>query len=301
MRITPKITYLLVLILFIKQGKAQEVDIDKTHSLRAKWNIDSEVSWKKELFELKTYKPVYMLFANYSTSMNQEPQSDAPYHSIVEPLGLDATELKFQLSFKTKMLKNIFGKKIGGSVWMAYTQSSRWQAYNQILSRPFRETNYEPEIMFIVPTRYSIFGINGAYAGIGLNHQSNGRANPLSRSWNRMIMQFGWEINDLNIVLNPWMRIHEPTETDDNPNIENYIGRGELILEYTKKKHKLYITGRHSLRSGDDNRGSIRANYSIKVHGNLKLFTQMFHGYGENMIDYNHKQTTFGIGVAISD
>ncbi len=70
------------------------------------------------------------------------PQSPNPADSVDTPQPLDNTELKFQLSFKTKVVEDLFGDN--GDIWMGYTQSSRWQAYNADASRPFRETNYEP-------------------------------------------------------------------------------------------------------------------------------------------------------------
>ncbi|WP_251263085.1 phospholipase A, partial [Enterobacter hormaechei] len=89
---------------------------------------------------------------------------------------LDSAELKFQISFKTKIAENLFGDN--GDIWAGYTQSSRWQAYNGEDSRPFRETNYEPEVMMVFRNGYSIGGWRGRMTGIALNHQSNGRADP---------------------------------------------------------------------------------------------------------------------------
>ena len=278
---------------------AQNLFEKQDYTLKHQWDINDTVADNKGLFKLKAYKPVYILFANYSTNVNKAPQSDSPDHSVNTPIGINDTELKFQLSFKTKVLRNIFGKKVGGGIWMGYTQTSRWQLYNEELSRPFRETNYEPEIMLIVPTIYSFWRIDGVYSGIGLNHQSNGRGLPLSRSWNRIILQVGWETKNLSIIIKPWWRIQEAPEVDDNPGIENYIGRGELLVAYKKGRHNLSFIGRHSLRFGDNNRGGMQINYSMRVYDNLKIYTQLFHGYGESMIDYNHSQTTIGIGVSL--
>jgi phospholipase A1 len=41
--------------------------------------------------------------------------------------------------------------------------------------------------------------------------------------------------------------------------------------------------------------------WSFPIHRNLKGFVQVFSGFGETLIDYNHRQTTFGIGVALVD
>lgn len=294
-----KLLIALFFVISISTAHSQNHFNRRERSLKAQWDIKDSIADNIGLFTFRPYKPIYVLMANYTNNVNTMPSSDSPDHSIEKPIALNDVELKFQLSFKTKVARNLFGKEVGGAIWVGYTQTSRWQLYNGDLSRPFRETNYEPEFMLIVPTMYSIWGIDGVYSGIGINHQSNGRGLPLSRSWNRVILQFGWETKDLNIVLKPWWRVQEDPEVDDNPNIEDYIGRGELLVAYKKGRHNLSFIGRHSLRTGEDNRGSLLLNYSIRVYDNLKIYTQFFHGYGESMIDYNHKQTTIGIGFSL--
>jgi outer membrane phospholipase A len=61
------------------------------------------------------------------------------------------------------------------SVWAAYTQQSQWQVYNGDSSRPFRETNDEPELFAAVHPDVNELGWRWRLAAIGLNHQSNGR------------------------------------------------------------------------------------------------------------------------------
>ncbi len=294
--------FLLILLISVSfSGKTQGLfsKSKENYSLSERWQINDSLTKQKGLFRIQTYKPVYILFTNNTNDINKQPTSDNPDNVVPIPLPLDDTELKFQISFKTMALRNIFGNRIGGDIWIGYSQTSRWQIYNVDQSRPFRETNYEPEIMLLVPTPYKIFGLNGVFAGIGFNHQSNGRSNPLSRSWNRIIMQFGWETKDLSIVLRPWWRLQEEPVEDNNPGIENYIGRGDLMVAYEKGRHDISMVVRHSMRFGDDNRGSVQMDYAFRIYDYLKLHLQVFNGYGESLIDYNHKQTTVGIGVSL--
>lgn len=270
----------------------------ETVSLSARWDLINP-SNKKQLFKFEPYNPVYILFANYTSDINQQPTSENPLNTVPTPLELDPVELKFQLSFKTKVLQNIFGEKTGGDIWLAYTQSSRWQVYNDAQSRPFRESNYEPEAIFILPTKYKIFGLHGVYTGFSLTHQSNGRSNPISRSWNRIILHVGLEAEGWSVIFKPWIRISEDFEEDNNPNIQNYLGRAELLVAHKYKKHQISFKGRHSLNGGVNNRGSIQIDYAAEIYNNLKIHTQFFHGYGESLIDYNHKQTTIGVGLSL--
>ncbi len=296
-----RIFFISFLLLSTGLISAQKLLINKpkSYSLSERWETNDTLTNQKGLFRVMTYKPVYVLLANYTSDINKQPTSDNPDNVVKEPLPLKNPELKFQISFKTKALHNIFGRKAGGDLWVGYTQTSRWQLYNPDISRPFRETNYEPEIMLVVPTRYQIFGLNGVFAGIGFNHQSNGRSNPLSRSWNRVILQFGWETKDLSIILRPWWRLQETAIEDNNPGIENYVGRGDLTMAYEKGRLDLSIIARHSLKFGENNRGSVEFDYGFKVYDYLKLHLQIFHGYGESLIDYNHKQTTLGLGLSL--
>ena len=291
------LAFLVFLLLIAQQSIAQ--DITKYLSLEEKWQLDSLSRNAETEFRILPYQPIYILLANYTTDVNETPYSSNPENVVDLAIPYNPVELVFQLSFKTKILHNILGPDLGGDVWGAYTQSSRWQVYNNELSRPFRETDYQPEIFLLFGTPYHIGNFQGVFTGFGFTHQSNGRANPLSRSWNRMVFQFGWEINDLQIVFNPWIRFPEDTDKDNNPDIENYMGRGELTLNYSKGKSEFRLALRHSLRGGDNSHAGGRLDYSYRFYKNLKAHAQIFSGYGESMIDYNHNQTTFGLGLSL--
>lgn len=288
--------YVLLLLFVPSFSVGQTLIQDPGGNLSQRWQINND-SIKR--FKIVPYKPVYFLLANYTTDINNQPRSENPLNSVEEPSNFSDTELKFQLSFKTRAARNLFGKGVGGDLWVAYTQSSRWQLYSANISRPFRETNYEPEIMLVFPTKYKIWGLEGVFAGIGINHQSNGKSNPLSRSWNRVVLQFGWETPSWSFVLRPWWRVPEDSVEDNNPGIENYVGRVELLSAFSKGRHDISLLARHSLRGGSKNRGNIKLDYAIKVLDLLQLHAQVFHGYGESLIDFNHRQTTFGIGLSL--
>ena len=155
--------------------------------------------------------------------------------------------------------------------------------------------------MLIFRTPLELGGWNLRMSGIGLAHQSNGRANPLSRSWNRVIAQFGIEHKDLSIQVRPWWRIPESDQNDNNPGIENYIGRGEVTVAQRLGEHIVSLQGRHSLRGGDQSRGSIKLDWAIPIAGRLKGHLSAFSGYGESLIDYNHRQTMIGVGISLVD
>jgi phospholipase A1 len=255
---------------------------------------EQDTTLTKKSFRIRAYKPIYFLF-NYSDRMNENPTSDNPNNVVTNGIPLDHWELKFQLSFKTKAFN--IGK--GGGLWVAYTQSSRWQIFNTDQSRPFRENNYEPEIFFTFLIDANEEKRSSYYWGIGLNHQSNGRSLPYSRSWNRFIGQLGYQSDDFSVLLRPWLRWQEKSVDDDNRGIENYVGRFDLTTAYKKGRSDLSLSVRHSLNFRNQSRGSLRFDYSFTAWGYFKFHAQLFHGYGENLLDFNHKQTTFGLGLSL--
>lgn len=267
--------------------------IEKTMSER--WEIDDED--KNGTFKLTFYKPIYVLPLRWSSNPNELPQSENPENSFTEAQNYDQVEAKFQLSLKTKLLQSfLFGE---GDLWLGYTQLANWQVYNDPVSRPFRELNYEPELIVNFPMKISVFGIHLRMAGFTFNHQSNGRDLPRSRSWNRLMVHAAFEKDNFQLYIKPWIRI-ESSDKDDNPAISEYIGRMEANIIYNIDKHRIYVIGKNSL-DFVKNRGSLEINYMYSVKSNLRLHFQAFTGYGETLIDYNHYQTTLGIGISFID
>ncbi|HET6434653.1 MAG TPA: phospholipase A [Xanthomonadaceae bacterium] len=246
-------------------------------------------------FNFRAYKPVYLLPAFWSSEPNTLPTSPNPRNTVTEPQALNDVEAKFQLSFKTKALENVFGDN--GDVWMAYTQDSHWQVYNAGESRPFRETDYEPEVLLVFRTRYRVAGWTGRLLGVGLNHQSNGRADPLSRSWNRIMLNVGFDRDGWSLMLRPWWRV--PDGDDDNPDIADYAGRGDVTLVHHRGDQEFALVARHSLRGGDRSHGALQFDWAFPLTRSLRGHVQVFDGYGESLIDYNHRATYVGVGVSL--
>lgn len=277
------------------QARATIANAGRGSLLDSRWELAKDS--KLGIFQLRAYKPVYVLPGFWTSRINATPSSPNPSNTVTTPEQLDSIEAKFQLSFKTKVAEDLFGDN--GDVWVGYTQSSRWQAYSSETSRPFRETNYEPEVMLVFRNNYSLFGWKGRMAGISLNHQSNGRSDPFSRSWNRVVLNVGLDRDNWALVLRPWHRIEESRSDDNNPDIEDYIGRGDALLVYNRNGHELSLTARHSLRGGDRAHGSLQFDWGFPINNLLRGHVQVFDGYGESMIDYNHKATYIGIGFAL--
>ncbi len=266
-----------------------------TSLLDRRWELSPES--KLGTFTLRAYRPVYVLPVFYTDHLNAQPTSPNPENHLATPQKLDDTEAKFQLSLKAKVMQGVFGDQ--GDLWFGYTQDSHWQVYNAANSRPFRETNYEPDVSLIFGTHYQVLGMDGRLVGLTLDHQSNGRALPLSRSWNRVMLDLGFERDNWVVMLRPWYRIPENKADDDNPDISDYIGRGDLTITKKWYGHEFTLMLRHSLKSGDKSHGAAQFDWSFPLDGNLRGFLQLFDGYGESLIDYNHRAAYAGLGVSL--
>ncbi len=279
-----------------QEAPAEVVHDDSPFS--ARWELDAED--KKGSFLIRPYKPTYLLLARWSNAPNTTPTSPNPLNVVTTPNNVDPAEAKYQISFKTKLWEGLFGRH--GDLWMGYTQQSNWQVYNKRFSSPFRETDYEPELMAVFRTNLDAgAGFKVKMMSLGLNHQSNGRSQPYSRSWNRIVGQVGIERGDFALVFRPWLRFAEKTSKDDNPDITSYMGHGDIQAMWQLGEHGFGLTLRSTLLSGDKTRGAAQFDWSIPIHRNLKGYLQLFTGYGETLIDYNHRQTTFGLGVSLVD
>ncbi|ARU04806.1 hypothetical protein CCO03_09050 [Comamonas serinivorans] len=261
-------------------------------------------------FTLRGYRP-NTIAVSVANSVNRQPYSPAPGHQASTERNFQKHEARLQLSLRTKLAKGMFADSPGAmdSLWFGYTQQSNWQVFNGELSRPFRTTDHEPEVMYIYPLNRALpGGWNWRFAGIGLVHQSNGQSLPLSRSWNRAYLITGLELNrQFTLQAKVWKRFNEGADKDDNPDISNYVGRGELTAAWhVNEANTLSTTLRSSF--GRTTRGSAKLEWFRTIGrnlaggpGSLRFHTAVFTGYGDSLIDYNRKRTVLTVGFSLMD
>ena len=212
-------------------------------------------------------------------------------------------ETKFQLSFKTPLnYRSLFLE--GDALYLAFTVEAWWQVFSDEISKPFRETNYRPELFYIAPLPYRPFGSNTGFT-LGAEHQSNGRGRLLSRSWNRIYASLLFEKDNYTLYIKPWWRVPEEADEfpgdpdgDDNPDIGDFMGHFELGGAYKWRDYELSVKARRSFRT---TKGAVELGLTFPLWAKLRGFVYLFDGYGESLIDYNHSQTRFGLGVALND
>lgn len=220
----------------------------------------------------------------------------APFDDYTDSdTSLQNIEVEFQLSVKVLLAQDLFRNK--ANLFIAYTHHSFWQAYNGANSRPFRETNHEPELMVSVNNDWKILGFTNVLNQLSLSHQSNGQSGPLSRSWNRIKFNAIFVRGRLALAITPWYRLPEEEEDDDNPDIRNYYGNYELTGAYTRSNNIFSFMLRRPL----DSRSTVELGWSFPVSSSVRGYLKYFNGYGASMIDYNAKTESVGLGVIFTD
>lgn len=263
-------------------------------------------------FGIRGYKPISLSWIG-SDSVNEQPTSPSPDHTALTAQPFKTTETRLGLSVRTKIAQGLLTQDQPlkrDSLWFGYSQQSNWQLFSGDLSRPFRTTDHEPELVYIYPTDLSLpAGWRWRYSGISLNHQSNGQPLPLSRSWNRALLMAGVESgNTFQIQGKLWYRLPENSADDDNPDIADLVGRAEVAAYWNvNPDHTLGMTVRHSLRANAN--GSVKLEWLYKLGSNgqsaspsgLRLHTQLFTGYGDSLVDYNRQRTVLSVGLSLVD
>ncbi|MBE0440664.1 MULTISPECIES: phospholipase A [unclassified Psychrobacter] len=273
-----------------------QTDIEKYSPLSLAYDLDQNS--ERGTWTIRPHNPNYLLPVFYTVDPNLSPSTPSQDTEVFTPNDRRETELKFQLSLKTKVAEDLFDSN--ADLWFGYTQESHWQVYNEDNSRPFRATDYQPEIFLTQPVAANLpFGGRLRMLGAGAVHQSNGQDDPLSRSWNRIYLMAGAEWGNFSIIPRLWARVDDDSGQDDNPDIEDYMGYGDLKFLYDMPKQQS-ISG--TLRyNPDSNKGAAQIDYVYPLSKNVNGYVQLFHGYGESLIDYNDEATAIGIGIILND
>ena len=258
-------------------------------------------------YVITPHRENYLLPFSYQDKPNNEPWSSG--FDYLEEDPFENTEIKLQISFKVPLLSNGLLHDEDG-IYFGFTMKSFWQAYNREISAPFRETNYRPEVFYQAPI--DLPDLQGAlfFRG-GIEHESNGRSQLLSRSWNRVYLGLGFIRPNWAIYVQPWYRIPEdekvddgdpntppPAKGDDNPDIEDYYGHFELKAAYERADYQISTLLRSNTST---HKGAFELSYSFPLHGRLRGRVQYFDGDGESLIDYNYRVQRYSVGILLTD
>ena len=283
------------------EGEFAQTDMDAEGVVKQRLAVDDANILRP--FTLMAHKANYLLVGAYNSSgYNSEPFREAFNDPSVD---FKDTEAQFQLSVKFPVAVNLFDKNI--DIFAAYTNRSFWQLYYGGKSAPFRDTNHEPEAWVQFRPDWRIAGFSNSANQLGIVHQSNGRGgsstnNTLSRSWNRIYANFLLERGNLALGIKPWYRIPEDDDDDDNPDIEDFLGYGEIRTAYKWNDHTFGMMFRNVFESSFS-KGTVELSWSFPIwnYDYFRGYVQYFNGYGQSLIDYNQHVNSIGIGLSLTD
>ena len=246
-----------------------------------------------------------------------------PIYFLAGPLNPNS---KFQVSLKYQLFAE------GGDIdraapwasdfFVAYSQTSFWDIGGD--SSPFFDSSYRPEFLYQLGPREVrdvdwLPGVTRFDLQAGLRHESNGRDGPESRSMNIAyvgpIVTFGNDgvadgptdapggrPHDFFLAVAPrlWMYL---TDNDDNPDIYQYRGYGDLRLIAGWRGG---FQAAFTVRMGNDfDKGALQVDLTYPLQRlairdlGMYLHGQFFTGYGESLIEYDQSTTSFRLGVSL--
>ena len=229
-----------------------------------------------------------------------------PHLPIYFLFGVDKPAAKFQFSFKYRVWGSGDNATMPAEpphgLYFGYTQRSLWDITSY--SSPFYDTSYMPELLYQYrPPPASTPGWQWYGFQASVQHESNGKADPDSRSMNLVYFKptIGW------VTANGWQFMFTPKVfvyiggLSDNPDLPRYRGYGEYTLTILKRNLALSFLGRIGNRA---DKGSIQADLTVPVKlssGGFATFllVQYFDGYGESLLDYRSRSHTVRAGVSL--
>lgn len=267
------------------EEQAGKEDSDKPSQM-----VVAERQAKTREFAITPHKPNFFVPFSY----NDTPNSEA-FSSLSEFDPVEEYEAIIQVSVKVPLVKQLAGTD--NDIYFAYTTRAWWQAYNSEFSKPFRETNYEPEVFIRHYPSTSLLGIRILSWDAGYVHQSNGRSQLLSRSWDRIFGQLNIKLDDeLSLYLKTWYRLPESDEEDELINEYRFYGYGETRLVYSPGKSTFTLLYRPGTK-----KQAAEVTWSRPVSDYLRVYTSLYSGYGESLLDFDQSSQRISIGIALND
>ena len=256
--------------------------ISLTHCLQGQVNQDLD-----QLLPFKAYKSNYIIY------------------------DFDDSEIKIQLSIKFQFITS---PTLAGPLsflknfYFGYSQKSFWDIGKP--SAPFSDHNFNPELFYTSESNFP--GLKSYRIGF-LEHESNGEDEERSRSWDRVYIRPVFGLTD-KITLAPklWIIINKD---ENNSDIADFFGYSELSLRYLSKQQlKIEFTGRvgEELRKGyfqadisfpwnllkeKTKRFISLPPFTSPLRFNPHWLIQGWHGYGENLLNYNKRESVIRLGI----
>ncbi|MGI9526217.1 MAG: phospholipase A [Weeksellaceae bacterium] len=211
-----------------------------------------------------------------------------------ENITKKTADVKYNISFSQLLTK----KSIlwGSFVYLSYTQKAFWDVYDN--SSPFKEINFNPGVAIAKPF-WKKDGHLTSILELKAMHESNGRDSIYSRSWNRISASYKQSFTEkLQAELKVWTPV---MSLSDNPDIMQYMGYGELIVDYDFIPKVLSAEVKLNRSFEEEGKGAFRGRVFVRVgeKTNQYIMVEYYNGYGENLINYDQHTHMIRIGYAL--
>lgn len=204
------------------------------------------------------------------------------------------SDVKFEIGFKQRLTNLVLPFKT--YAYITYRQKSFWDVFQE--SAPFTESNYNPGIGLVKPFFKNNIMNKGVF--FQFEHQSNGREQEFSRSWNFLSLSFLYmHQEDWQFRLKAWLPIGP---LKDNQDLTDYIGFHESKVAFMPHS-RLILEGDFRKAFSWDLKGSAKFTISYKVDkdSNQYIYLQYYVGYGESLIEYDKNVSMFRMGIGFKD
>ena len=146
--------------------------------------------------------PITFLPLKYSNAPNNTPFQA----TFTQPdLGLDPIETELQLSFKIKGMEGVFGHD-NVDLWFGYTSLLSGRLTTPVFLRRFgKPTTSRRRCWCFARIMRWVISVD-VLSTWGWCISRMAVSEGLSRSWNRVYTQFGFERDNLALLIRPWVR-----------------------------------------------------------------------------------------------
>lgn len=204
----------------------------------------------------------------------------------------DNSDAKFQISVRQKLTNSVLPFKT--YLFLTYSQLAFWDVFKE--SFPFRDINFNPTVGVGKPLIY-----RNRYLGeiaVQLEHESNGKAEEDSRSWNKVSFQGVFKFTSHWTLFGKlWIPI---IDGENNKDLTHYKGYGITALTYNQKnKFNIGLVLNHRAGSFLGPNVTVNASYRLFKNDNQYMFFEFYNGYGEGLLDYKEYHQRFRLGFVI--
>lgn len=217
---------------------------------------------------------------------------------IISGTTLDGKPDRFNSDAKIQIsiLQRVTNSVLPGNTYLfvTYTQLAYWDIFRE--SFPFGDINFNPTIglgkALIHKNRF--LGL----LMLQLEHESNGKDEDYSRSWNKISLGTVLKMTpSWTVQAKAWIPL---VDGSNNRDIVEYKGWGHFGIDYNYKSD-LNVGFILTKRGTSDLSSNITFNIAYKMFksANQYIFLEYYNGYGESLLDYNRYHHRIRAGIVI--